>query len=125
MNDQGEQLAVRKMAVEHHHAEAKRFVDWYEEMAKSRFANAFSYGRHKIDVLLDETLKQQPAGARILDVGCGTGEYVRRANELGFTASGLEPADAMREVAINKNPDASIVSGVATELPYPDESFDL
>ena len=125
MNDQREQLTVRTLAVEHHHAEAKRFVDWYEEMAKSRFANAFSYGRHKIDLLLDEALKQQQPGARILDVGCGTGEYVRRANELGFTASGLEPADAMRAVASNKNPGVSIVSGVATELPYPDESFDL
>jgi ubiquinone/menaquinone biosynthesis C-methylase UbiE len=125
VSDQREHLAVRTLAVEHHHAEAKRFVDWYEEMAKSRFANAFSYGRHKIDVLLDEALKDQPAGARILDVGCGTGEYVHRANELGFAVSGLEPADAMRAAAINKNPDASIVSGVATELPYPDGSFDL
>lgn len=125
MSEQREQLAVRTLAVEHHHAEAKRFVDWYEEMAKSRFANAFSYGRHKIDVLLDEVLKEQPAGARILDIGCGTGEYVRRANELGFNASGVEPAEAMREVAIKKNPEASIVSGVATEIPYPDESFDL
>ncbi len=125
MNDQREQLAVRSLAVEHHHAEAKRFVDWYEEMAQSRFANAFSYGRHKIDVLLDQVLKEQRPGAHILDVGCGTGEYVRRANELGFTASGLEPADAMRAVAVKKNPGASIVSGVATDLPYPDESFDL
>ena len=125
MSDQREQLAARALAVEHHHAEAKRFVQWYEEMAKTRFANAFSYGRHKIDVLLDEVLKEQQPGARILDVGCGTGEYVRRANELGFIASGLEPADAMRAVAVNKNPGASIVSGVATELPYPDGSFDL
>src|SRR6516165_4822224 len=125
MIDQREQLTVRSLAVEHHHAEAKRFVEWYEEMATSRFANAFSYGRHKIDVLLDEVLKEQQAGARVLDVGCGTGEYVRRANELGFSASGLEPADAMRAAAISKNPGVSIVSGVATELPYPDESFDL
>ena len=125
MSDEREQLAVRNLAIEHHHVEVKRFVDWYDEMAKSRFANAFSYGRHKVDVQLDEVLKQQPAGAHVLDVGCGTGEYVRRANELGFVASGLEPAEAMRAVAINKNPGASIVSGVATELPYPDESFDL
>jgi len=125
MNDQGEQLAVRKVAVEHHDAEAKRFVDWYEEMAKSRFANAFAYGRHKVDVLLDETLKELPAGADILDVGCGTGEYIRRTIELGFTASGLEPADAMRAAAMSKNPGATIVSGVATELPFRDKSFDL
>src|SRR5262245_113728 len=125
MNNHSEHLAVRQVAVEHHHAEAKRFVDWYEEMAKSRFANAFAYGRHKVDVLLDETLKELPPGAHILDVGCGTGEYVRRANELGFTASGLEPADAMRAAAISKNPGATIVSGVATELPFVDESFDL
>ena len=125
MSDEGERLAVRKLAIEHHHVEAKQFVDWYDEMARSRFANAFSYGRHKIDVLLDAVLKEQQPGARILDVGCGTGEYIRRANELGFKASGLEPAEAMRTVAINKNPGAPIVSGVATELPYPDESFDL
>ena len=125
MSNQHEQHAARTLAVEHHHAETKRFVNWYEEMAKSRFANAFSYGRHKIDVLLDEALKAQHAGARILDVGCGTGEYVHRANELGFTVSGVEPADAMRAVAIDKNPGISIVYGVATELPYPAESFDF
>ena len=60
MNNQDEQLAVRKVAVEHHHAEAKRFVDWYEEMGKSRFTNAFAYGRHKVDVLLDEAFKELP-----------------------------------------------------------------
>jgi ubiquinone/menaquinone biosynthesis C-methylase UbiE len=125
MSDQRQQFAVRTLAVEHHHDEAKQFVDWYKDMANSRFANAFTYGRHKIDVLLDGVFKAQQPRARILDVGCGTGEYVRRANELGFIASGLEPADAMRAIAINTNPNASIISGIATDLPYPDESFDL
>src|SRR3974377_640832 len=107
MSDQREQVAARTLAVEHHHAEAKRFVEWYEEMAKSRFANAFSYGRHKIDVLLDEVLKEQQAGARILDVGCGTGEYVHRANELGFSASGLDPAQGPRAAAHRQQPGAA------------------
>ena len=97
MNNQDEQLEVRKVAVEHHHAEAKRFVGWYEEMEKSRFANAFAYGRHKVDVLLDETLKELPAGAHILDVGCGTGEYVRRANDRVLVANGAEASRACRE----------------------------
>src|SRR5215471_13586680 len=65
MSDEREQLAVRNLAIEHHHVEVKRFVDWYDEMAKSRFANAFSYGRHKVDVQLDEVLKQHRAAARM------------------------------------------------------------
>ena len=120
-----EQNAVRASAVEHHHAEADRFVRWYEEMAKSRFANAFAYGRAKIDRLLDSCLKELSPGARVLDVGCGTGEYVRRATDLGFSASGLEPAEAMRKVAVEKNQTSKILDGVATALPFPDSTFDF
>jgi ubiquinone/menaquinone biosynthesis C-methylase UbiE len=120
-----DQLAVRTIAVAHHHDAAGQFVRWYEDLAHDRFANAFAYGRYKIDVLLDETLKTLPAGARVLDVGCGTGEYVHRVNELGFRASGLEPAESMRDAARARNPGSDIIDGLATDLPYPDESFDL
>jgi ubiquinone/menaquinone biosynthesis C-methylase UbiE len=120
-----EQILVRTSAIEHHDVEANCFVTWYEEMGKSRFANAFAYGRAKIDRLLDRCFKELRAGAHVLDVGCGTGEYVRRANELGFCASGIEPADAMRKVAIEKNPNTTVVNGMATALPFPDKAFDL
>jgi ubiquinone/menaquinone biosynthesis C-methylase UbiE len=120
-----EQVVARATAVEHHHAEADRFVQWYAEMAKSRFANPFAYGRAKIDRLLDGCFKALRDGARVLDVGCGTGEYVHRANELGFSACGVEPADAMRKVAIEKNRTSTILDGVATMLPFPDNTFDL
>jgi 2-polyprenyl-3-methyl-5-hydroxy-6-metoxy-1,4-benzoquinol methylase len=33
-----------------------------------------------------------PAGSRILDVGCGDGRLVDRLAELGFDASGVDPA---------------------------------
>src|SRR4029077_8746285 len=123
--DHREKAAIRASAIERHEADADRFAQWYDEMARSRFANAFAYGRAKIDRLLDESFKALHPGARILDVGCGTGEYIQRADELGFSASGVEPAEAMRKAAIEKNPRSTILNGVATELPFPDSTFDL
>jgi SAM-dependent methyltransferase len=118
-------LDLRKTAVEHHDQEVGTFVGWYEELRRNRFSNAFAYGRYKIDRVLDEMFKSLSDGARVLDVGCGTGEYVARANELGFDAAGLEPAPGMRERAMQKNPGADIRDGVATSLPWPDGHFDL
>jgi SAM-dependent methyltransferase len=39
----------------------------------------------------------------ILDVGCGTGEFVRKMSELNFQADGCDPSYAMIEIAIKKN----------------------
>ena len=120
-----DEIAVREVAVKRHESDADLFVRWYDEMAESRFSNSFAYGRHKVDALLAEVLAQLQPGARVLDVGCGTGEYIRRLRELGFVGCGIEPAAAMRKVAIEKNPGCDILDGVATKLPFADASFDL
>jgi len=124
-NTDADELAVRDIAVQRHESDADQFVRWYGEMAQSRFANGFTYGRHKVDVLLDEVLKELKPGARVLDVGCGTGEYVRRVQELGFVGCGIEPAEAMRKLAIEMNPGSVILDGIATKLSFPDSVFDL
>jgi ubiquinone/menaquinone biosynthesis C-methylase UbiE len=67
---------------------------------------------------------------RVLDVGCGTGYLLRRlrsqypdAEEL----AGIDAAASMIRVAEDGADDArlSFVVGVAEQLPYPDDSFDL
>ena len=117
--------AVRDAAIDHHHDLAGVFEQHYRDMSSDRFRTAFTYGRGKVDQLLDEELKALRPGASILDVGCGTGNYLVRFRELGFEARGVEPAPGMIEAARRLDATLAIEQGVATSLPFPDGSFDL
>lgn len=116
---------IRQAAIDSHDRTADKFVGWYEALGRSRFSNAFAYGRSKIDALIAEQFAELPAGSKVLDVGCGTGEHLQRAIDAKLEANGLEPAPAMLEIARRNVPEADIRQGVATSLPYPDGQFDL
>ena len=45
-----------------------------------------------------------PSGARVLDVGCGKGRDVVALLDMGFDAYGVEPNEAMRSRAIQRDP---------------------
>lgn len=116
---------IRNVAVDHHSQAASVFENYYRDMAKSRFSNAFTYGRFKVDVALDAEIKRLPSGSSILDVGCGTGAYLARYAASGFEVAGVEPAANMRAAAIKANPGIQIEDAVATELPFADATFDF
>lgn len=116
---------TRRIAIDHHHLEAVTFVRYYEQMERSRFSNAFTYGRHKVDVLLDEALSSVPTGSRVLDLGCGTGHYLQRYREAPFEMVGVEPAEAMRAHARKLNPESVIEDGLVTRIPFEEGSFAL
>lgn len=115
---------IRQVAVNHHHKKVGEFEAWYAELEKDKYANAFTYGRAKLDRMVDDLFRSLPKGGAILDVGCGTGEHLKRAQGHGLVATGVEPAQAMRESALRNLPGTKIVPGVATELPFEDNSFD-
>jgi len=68
-----------------------------------------------------------PQGQRVLDVACGTGIVARVASErLGGAGevTGLDLNPSMIKVARRLRPDLDWREGDATEMPFPDASFD-
>lgn len=116
---------ARRTAVERHEREAQLFADRYREMGRDRFASGFTYGRSKIDRLLEGLLAGVPPGGTAVDVGCGTGEQLRQFRDLGLRPIGIEPAVRMREIARAANPDVEVLDGSILEIPLHDDSADF
>jgi SAM-dependent methyltransferase len=66
------------------------------------------------------------AGARALEVGCGSGYFLSRLLDYGVAhAAGIDLVEERIAVARERYPRLELVVGDATSLPWPDESFGL
>jgi SAM-dependent methyltransferase len=65
-----------------------------------------------------------PSGARILDVGCGTGRWIRRYHEFGLHAAGVDATPAMLVLARQCGTDSPLLAGEAHRLPIATAQFD-
>ena len=75
-----------------------------------------------IDPLLDAARVER--GARVVDVGTGSGDAAGCAADRGAIATGVDVAAAMVEIAARRHPSAQFVQASATRLPFADGSFD-
>lgn len=64
-------------------------------------------------------------GSRVLDVGCGSGEFLREVGRLGAVGFGIDPARGMVELARRTAPHADIRVGTDENLPWADGAFDV
>jgi ubiquinone/menaquinone biosynthesis C-methylase UbiE len=75
-----------------------------------------------VTALLDAAAVE--SGSRVLDLGSGPGEVVAQAAKRGADAVGIDVAAAMVDLARRRHPELQFQKASATELPFPDESFD-
>ena len=61
-------------------------------------------------------------GTRVLDVGCGSGEFLALVSEAGGIPTGLDPAEAMVALAAEHG---DAVVGEAEQLPFEAATFDV
>jgi ubiquinone/menaquinone biosynthesis C-methylase UbiE len=65
-----------------------------------------------------------PSGARFLDVGCGTGRWVRRYEESGFSVVGVDATIGMLQIARAHRTRSPLMVGLAEALPFSNAVFD-
>src|SRR5438046_315403 len=65
------------------------------------------------------------AGQRVLEVGCGTGVFLRLAADRGAEVFGLDASEALIDLARERVPEADLRVGDLQSLPYEDDTFDV
>lgn len=63
-------------------------------------------------------------GARVLELGAGTGKFSAKLIAAGLDVTALEPSAAMRAVFTQNFPAIHLVTGTAEQLPFPTQYFD-
>jgi SAM-dependent methyltransferase len=97
-------------SIDHWEAEAERYRD---HVGATR--TVYHEGRlATADRLLERAAL--PAGARVIDFGCGDGEYTRRLAERGYSMLGMDPVDGMIAIAREIEPPLDLILGGAAEL---------
>lgn len=95
----------------------------YNEISKT-YDNVRNEEKSILDLFLKELNVTNTT--RILDFGCGTGNYTdAMQKQSNAQVYGVEPSDGMREKAIAKNPNIVFVKGNHENIPFEDNFFDF
>ena len=120
-------------------AEAARIAAEYERRARELPADYYALCRPANLLMHEQTLRAcvgmlsraslfPPQGQRILEVGCGCGGWLLELMQWGADPAALCGIDLSGERidrARERIPTADLRTGNASDLPWPDESFDL
>ncbi len=113
------------MTTKHREKDVERFEQWASTYENSWLQRAFFERVYQATLTLAAGTVHQPVS--VLDVGCGTGKLLRRANTYWPEAQliGVDPANGMIEMAKRLTPNATFFTGMAEALPLQDASVGL
>ncbi len=120
MTDDKQTFVVESSKREHAEAydEASDIYDTYEGLF-------FPYLFGRIGRLLkDRFMPLLPPGARVLDIGCGTGQQTLLFKNGGFDVVGIDISEGLVRVANRKIGEGICLVSDACRLPFPDACFD-
>jgi SAM-dependent methyltransferase len=116
--------APEEEAIHVHSEQASLFRERYDALTSDPYASSFAYSRHRLQRQLDRLLPPASPGARLLDLGCGTGHHLLWARGLGFEVTGTDGSEAMLTEARRLNPSSDLHLAPADAQPFAQASFD-
>ncbi len=96
---------------------AREYDDWYKTR-KGAFVD-------EVEARLAFSLINIQPGAKVLDIGCGTGNHTARFIERGCKVTGVDLSLSMLEIAKEKFPSNTFVHSSVYALPFPEDYFDV
>jgi ubiquinone/menaquinone biosynthesis C-methylase UbiE len=75
--------------------------------------------------MIQELLGDAPAGAKVLDLGCGGGLLTRWLRDRGLEPCGVDFSKGLISIAENENPDVNFTVSDISATPYVDNAFDV
>src|SRR5438876_930869 len=96
---------------------------WADILASPAGLNPYRRVAFRVDHRWRLIRRFVPAGGRILDAGCGTGEWVAFLNEMGYRAEGVDYSSNLIERARAAYPRLRWTVGPIQGLPYESASF--
>jgi SAM-dependent methyltransferase len=92
------------------------------------YANCYDilYAKKDYEADVESIIKvlQLNPGSKIIDIGCGTGNYTKYLSIKGFDVTGVEPSVCMLNIAKSKRIKASFFNGYVHEYPIKHPGFD-
>jgi ubiquinone/menaquinone biosynthesis C-methylase UbiE len=97
-------------------------TDAWQQLAGEYAAHRSGYSNELYDTIAAFGLRR---GAKVLDIGCGTGIASAPFAANGFPVTGVDSSPAMLAKAKERLPNVELVEGSAEKLPFPEERFDV
>ena len=98
-------------------------IDAYERSAKECLAR-WSKRRYRRPPLLVQWLQRLPAGASLLDLGCGGGQDAGSLDQRGYRIVGVDRTSALLSAGRRRYPLLPLVRADLRDLPFQASSFD-
>ncbi len=116
-------LRARLEAYYTHYYDGALGIPRWRELVAVRLADT-DYERGRL-ARLEQALGRSVAGARLLNVGCGTGGFNVLARRSGADAWGVDASTEAAAIARLRVPEGTIFCARAEALPFDDERFDV